>query len=1092
MTTPAELNAARLTQQLEINRQKLAVKSLQQQARTGARWSNITDEWNKSDESVKLTRKTLQNLNGQNEGLKNQPGYVTTKSKITQNIVETNVLSSELGEVRTTTQKNENSFEVTNNLPRNSAGSIVKNASIASVEDGRFTTPIAGNNFFFDDVEQEVKPVIDSLNKPSNATQSNLRVFEDQQLGDNKGSGSTSTVGGATPVVKLSQTQNRGVIGPNGGPTIVQSGGAGGAGGGSLARATDDDATTVTSNSVGTASQVVEGRVAVAAEFMKPIVAKPNKLAALASQTYSISIYIMNMDEYKQLLATDKKTLPTDQLIIQSGGAPVGQRNEFFDLDFYVEDLEIRCAIGTQETQSPHNVQTMKFNILEPQGITFLSRLSQACAAHENIENVNVNSQTFLMVIRFYGYDDQGNLISSDPASGDEQTSDPNALVEKFVPFQFSNITYQIKTEAVVYSVEATVPQTTVGYSTARGTIPFNFQLSAADVQTLFNGNTQLVDIQRQQVDTDDDEALEVAERTPPAKKVGLTDRTVTQGLATALNQHQRDIVEKKGYLIADEYVIELEDVAGLKDAKMKKQGTVDKKRTAFEKSSDPNQKLNQNKQALDVNSREYSITAGTQITQLIDQVMKNSTYITAQQTVAFDEVTGKRIENPPVKTVQWYKITQTATPIGYDRKRNDFAYKIKYFISRYQINTPRSPYFPPAMYRGAHKIFNYWFTGQNTEVIDFQIDVNSNYLQSIGKDGLNDESTTVVGDARFAEKKFFETAPNSSMQGGEGESTRPAAELASRLYDPADVAKSEITIVGDPDFITQSEIFYNNVTLGSFEADGSVNSNASEVLYEIRFNRVVDYDYATGLTPVFKENLSKSGITGETNIAQESIVFTGVEIFNYFKNGQFTQKLHGAIRTFDTAVDSPEQKKAQSNVVEEQPGLDAFGGAGETVRPTKKPAAPVGSRGSGEFLDPRGRKQAAPTGVNQVPDYISGSTRSSGPTPVNNTASKTVPYTSATVNNATTRRIAESGINGDVDYTGSTIDTDTDNWQPPVQPKPGSNTISDDAGTNSGFRGSLLKKKTQRSLERSNRRVKAGAKVVGGGGAGTNSSAFR
>ena len=1074
MTSPAELNAARLTQQLEINRQKLAVKSLQQQARTGARWSHIRDDWNKSDESVKLTRKTLTNLNGQNEGLKNQPGYVSTKVKLTQNITETNVLINDLDVVRSTTQRTENITEVTNNLPRDSAGSIVKNASIASVEDSRFTTPIVGDNLFFDDINQEVKPVVSSINKPTNARLSSLSGLENQALGDNKGSGSTSTVGGAQPVVKLSQTQNRGIVGSGGGSTPIN----GNATGGSLIQSTDDDATTVTPNSVGNASQVVEGRAAVAAEFMKPIVATPNKLAALASQTYSISIYIMNMDEYKQLLATDKKTLPTDQLIIQSGGAPVGQRNEFFDLDFYVEDLEIRCAIGTQETQSPHNVQTMKFNILEPQGITFLSRLSQViCSGCADAPK----------------YDDQGNLISSDPASGDEQTSDPNALVEKFIPFQFSNITYQIKTEAVVYSVEATVPQTTVGYSTARGTIPFNFQLSAADVQTLFNGNTQLVDIQRQQVDTDDDEALEVAERTPPAKKVGLTDRTVTQGLATALNQHQRDIVEKKGYLIADEYIIELEDVAGLKDAKMKKQGTVDKKRTAFEKSGDPNQKLNQKKQALDVNSREYSITAGTQITQLIDQVMKNSTYITAQQTVAFDEVTGKRIENPPVKTVQWYKITQTATPIGYDQKRNDFAYKIKYFISRYQINTPRSPYFPPAMYRGAHKIFNYWFTGQNTEVIDFQIDVNSNYLQSIGKDGLNDESTTVVGDARFAEKKFFETAPNSSMQGGEGESTRPAAELASRLYDPADVAKSEITIVGDPDFITQSEIFYNNVTLGSFEADGSVNSNASEVLYEIRFNRVVDYDYATGLTPVFKENLSKSGITGETNIAQESIVFTGVEIFNYFKNGQFTQKLHGAIRTFDTAVDSPEQKKAQSNVVEEQPGLDAFGGAGETVRPTKKPAAPVGSRGSGEFLDPRGRKQAAPTGVNQVPDYISGSTRSSGPTPVNNTASKTVPYTSATVNNATTRRIAESGINGDVDYTGGTIDTgQANNWQPPVQPKPGSNTISDDAGNNNGFRGSLLKKKTQRALERSNRRVKAGAKVVGGGGAGTNSSAFR
>jgi hypothetical protein len=993
---------------------------------------------------------------------------VSTKSKLIQNITETNVLINDLNVVKQTTIKNENTFDVTNNLPRDSAGTIVSNDAIAVENTGRFTTPIAGNNLFLDDTA--VKPVVASLNKPTNARLSSLSGLEDQQLGDAKGSGSTSTVGGANTVRKITTTQNQ--IG-------VQATGQ------DIQRATDDDSTTQVNNSVGNASQAVEGRVTVAAEFMEPIVATPNKLAKLASQTYSISIYIMNMDEYKQLLSTDKKTLPTQQLIIQSGGAPPDQRNPYFDLDFYIEDLEIRCAIGSQETQSPHNVQTMKFNILEPQGITFLSRLSQACAAHENIEDVNVNAQTFLMVIRFYGYDDQGNLVSNDPASGAESTSDPKALVEKFIPFQFANITYQLKTEAIVYSVEATVPQTTVGYSSARGTIPFNFQLSAADVQTLFNGNTQLVEVQRQQVDIDDDEALEVAERNPPAKKVGLTDRTVTQGLAEALNKHQRDIVAKKGYNIADEYVIELEDVAGLKDAKMKKQGTVDKKRTAMQKNSDPNQKLNQDKQALDVNSREYSISAGTQITQLIDQVLKNSTYVTAQQTVAFDEVTGERIENPPVKTVQWYKITQTATPIGYDQKRNDYAYRIKYFVSRYQINTPRSSYFPPAMYRGAHKIFNYWFTGLNTEVLDFSIDVNSNYLQSIGNDGLNDTQTkTVIGDARFAEKKFFEAAPNSSMQGGDGESTRPAAELASRLYDPADVAKNDITIVGDPDFITQSEIFYNNVTLGSFEADGSVNSNSSEVLYEVRFNRVVDYDYATGLAPVFKENFKKSGITGETNIAQESIVFTGIEIFSYFQNGQFTQKLHGAVRTFETAVDSPAQKKAQSNIVEkvEQPV------ARPSVRSTKKEPAPTYD----DAIQRRARglanaSQEGPTGVNRVPDYISGSSRSSGPTPVKNTSSKVSPtqnYDDSIVRN---QRIATLQ-NASTNYVDPIINKGS--WQPKVPPKPAATVVSDDAGNEKSE--TLLQKKNRRALERSRRRIAAGATVVGGQGGGTTSSAFR
>ena len=60
-----------------------------------------------------------------------------------------------------------------------------------------------------------------------------------------------------------------------------------------------------------------------------------------------------------------------------------------------------------------------------------------------------------------------------------------------------------------MYTIEATPTIMLVGYSTARGTIPFNFQLSAFDVQTLLNGDTEIQTTQRQITDTDDDEAME-------------------------------------------------------------------------------------------------------------------------------------------------------------------------------------------------------------------------------------------------------------------------------------------------------------------------------------------------------------------------------------------------------------------------------------------------------------------------------------------------------------------------------------------------------------------------------------------------------
>ena len=1059
MTTPAELNAARLTQQLEINKIKPIISDLEAETRNGKSWDEISTKWNDTNNRVNSTRGVLQNLKAQNSGLKNQPGYVRVESQLTVNITETNVMGGQLRTVQTTAYSNQNISNVRNNVAKTSSGAEVLNAQIASTETARFVSPIAGSREIFEN--GEVVPVVASQNHPTNARTPILSSSE--QLGDAKGSGAQSTVGGDR-VVRTTQQINAQANAPG---TIPVS----------------DDAQQTVNNSVGNASQAVEGRTVIAQEFLKPIIPSINKLSGLASQTYSLSIYIMNIEEYTALIGSDKKVLPTQQLIMQSGGAPFGQRNKHFDLDFYIENLQLDSVIGSQGTGSPHNVVGLKFEILEPQGITLLPRLTAAVKEHSGADET-VNCQNFLMVIRFYGYDEFGNLISNAQNNGGEITSDPNSLVEKFIPFQFNNITYKLTDKAITYSVDGIIPASSVGYSTARGSIPFNFQLTAPDVKTLLNGDTQL------------QAAEESAQGAPPpaAKKIGgLTGRTVTQGLTQALNEHQQQLVTAGSYGIADKYIIEIEEVAGLGDAKMKRQGATDNATAPMTTFSNPNEQKNQEKQFLDTQSKQYNITAGTQIVQLIDQVMKNSTYITAQQTVAFDEITNAKIQNPPVKTVQWYRITQIATPIGFDIKRNDYAYEIKYRISRYQINTPRSPYFPDTMYRGVHKLYEYWFTGQNTEVINFEIENNSNYLTSLGGDGLNNDTT---GDARYVEKKFFETAPDSSTQGGKGNSTRPAAQLASRLYDPADVSKSTIEIVGDPDWILQSELFYSASNLGAFEPDGSINANAGETLYEIRFNRVVDYDMATGLTPVYTQNLDQSQITGEKNLAQESIVFTCLEVTNYFKEGKFTQKLEGTVRTFDSAVNSPAEIAAEKNK-EEDPGLDAFGHAGPKVKKEENGTVrtsnvPVGSRGSGEYLDTRGT--ADNKGVNRRPgpDVITGVPTSSGLKPDSNNTNKSAIVPSKNYDDAIMRNQRIDTLqNSSTNYVDPIINKGK--HLPLVAPKPGSNTISDDAGTQTTPRSeSLFAKKNKRARERSQRAIANGATVVSSGGAGTNSSAFR
>jgi hypothetical protein len=1080
MTNPAELNAKRLTQQLEINKLKPIVSDLEAETGNGKSWNDISSDWNSAKSRVDTTRSTLQNLKGQNSGFKGQTGYVSTESQLTVNIVETNALGARLQTVQTTAYSNQNIIGVQNNITKNSAGEEVLNNQIGAIENSRFISPIIGNRQLLDDVTKEVTPVVASQNKPTNARVSTLSTTEDAQLGDVKGSGAESTVGGAIPVRNTVST-----------------------GAANLSQRIDDDATQKVNNSVGNASQTVEGRTEIAAEFLQTIVPTANPLAGLASQTYTISIYLMDKDEFKQFLFSDKKTLPTQQLLMSSGGAPIGQRNKYFDLDFYPENLEFKAMIGTQATGSPHNVVTMSFEVLEPQGITFLERLRQAVWDHTGDQSNTINAQNYLMVIRFFGYDEQGNLVTKQSkkqktgTGSEEETSDPNALVEKFIPFQIANINYKIATEAVNYNIKCVIPQLNVGYSTARGTIPFNFQLAASDVQSLLNGDSELAPITpivttratggppNQNTVVNDT----ITSEQQRAGKIGLKGRTVISGLADALNKHQQALCTgKNAFNFPDRYIIELEDVPGLKDAKMRMDGTVDKRRVDMQKSSDPNQKLNQKKQNFDADSRNYSVSAGTQIVQLIDQVMKNSTYVTAQQTIAFDEITNKEITNEAVKTVQWYKISQTATPIQWDDKRGDYNYEIKFKVSRYQINSPRSEYFPAAMYRGVHKLYEYWFTGKNTELLNFEIDVNTNYLQPIGNDGRN---KSVKGNARFAEKKFFQASAEESTQGGTGQSTMPAAQLASRLYGPADVAKCDFEIVGDPDWITQSEVFYSTSNLAPFEPDGSVNTGSSEVLAEIRFNRVIDYDLATGLTPVFKNNMAQSNITGETNLAEEALVFNIIEVRNMFKAGKFTQTLKGVARDFDTAIDSPAQKKAEKNKIERTPKqIQEEKDVTQNISP-RTSKLPVGSRGSGKFLDTRGTQSNATGtgGETRRPDYITGGTRPSGLKP----DTTLTPYSSTTVNNETTAKIAKQ-VDKSINYTDETMDTTANNWLPPVKPKPGSNTVSDDAGsTVDPWASSLLAKKNRLARERSKARIDAGAKVVGNTGGGTRASdAFR
>ena len=689
------------------------------------------------------------------------------------------------------------------------------------------------------------------------------------------------------------------------------------------------------------------GKVGIPQGLSAPIVTRPNPLSQFNGYNYSISIYILNIDDYRKIVQTQKKILlPTTQLIIQSGGIQetTQPRNQFFDVDFYIDNLKLVSLVGTQNSNRSHNTANLDFSVIEPTGVTFIQRLRKAVRAHvKQGTNTSEMGQNFLMIIRFYPPQGEinkgpgdgflqpkrsnygpflGNLTAAGIGSRmpyDDEKSDRDAIIEKWIPFTIVNITYRLAQSATEYRVSAVCPHVSVGYGTMRSTIPFDFELQSQDVATLLNGNTQV-----QQTNLPIIEERRDSQRGSPPN-ASRSVKTYVNGLAQALNQHQQYLIQEiaipgtstrkpQQQKIADQFEIRLAPVQGLQDAKLTPNKITEKDQTVTRPPATGAQALGQNV-GYDPKQRPWVIRAGTPIVQVIDMVLRNSTYITNQQDSVWNSHLQTWEPQSTGRTVMWYRIGVQLDPIGYDDKRGMMAYKYIYFVTPYQINNPRTPRYPENdKPRGVHKKYDYTFTGTNTEVIDFNFDVNLYYYTTFGKNTPANRSNLSVGDAATAviPQQNFAAKVNQESTGADDESNMMASQLANRLYSPLDVARSKLTILGDPDWIQQSEVFYNspppNTYYVPFMPDGSINTAASEILYEVKISTIDDYDLrpgeGTGLAKASNSTNSFYGVKSSTVVSPtETSIFAATICTSNFRQGQFTQEIEGIIRLFPSQM---------------------------------------------------------------------------------------------------------------------------------------------------------------------------------------------
>jgi hypothetical protein len=366
-------------------------------------------------------------------------------------------------------------------------------------------------------------------------------------------------------------------------------------------------------------------------------------------------------------------------------------------------------------------------------------------------------------------------------------------------------------------------------------------------------------------------------------------------GLSTALNEYQQTLVKQKKREIADQYAIEFEE--SLVNSTVKRPGAQDAT-TAPMQTPDSAAKLDPAINSVNKNARTWPVKAGTQIIKVIDDVMRNSSYITEQQnvevTTATDPVTGiqKETRNPKsTGNMQWYKISIRAEQIGYDTIIRDYAYKLTFIVTPYAIAQMISQYFPDSRYRGVHKSYQYWFTGANTQILGYEQNYNNAYrlfLSGIGPDAQQRVTTDFRDQNRYI---YMPTSPDQAT-GAKNYANEPSNNGASFLYDPSSLATVKLSIVGDPAWLQQGEVALG-VSAGTFNfnpfnADGAINYDSQAVMFNVAFNTPADYDLNTGIVDVNANN--------RRGQPQELYTYTAFECKSTFSKGVFKQELQGKL----------------------------------------------------------------------------------------------------------------------------------------------------------------------------------------------------
>jgi hypothetical protein len=579
--------------------------------------------------------------------------------------------------------------------------------------------------------------------------------------------------------------------------------------------------------------------------------------------------------------------------IVESGNGPKSRVTiDGGDWDFYFGDVEIESLIGYSRMSKGTNVTNITFDVIEPYSIGLFLQALQVATLKADPTAGNYANGAFVLMVEFVGHDDDGYSITIDNTT-------------RYIALRLTNVEIDVDTKGSRYKISA-IPWTeqalSDNYSKIKSDISFSFK--KAGPYTL-----------------------------------GELLKNSDEGLEKVVNIRNKELL-KDSKITPDEIEIVFpEGSTDLADTKFKFTANTGGA-TAGSKEQDviENNNVNRKNIKYDPNNRQFQFKQGTSMISIINEVMMHTEYC------------KKSLESKvqqPIGMIDWFKIETGFVPISPVQGTGRPAYKIQYRIVKYRAHSSRltHPNTKPdyaSLLSNVSKEYNYIYTGKNTEVLNFNINLKLAFFTTTFADRNKIDPSTVyrsqlssAGQDQSDTNPYTKKDPSEFVDGQDPGNPRPITgssidrrsgigggptdddlSLLARsfqenlLNSSEEMLQADIDIMGDPYYIVSSGTAnYSMSNTGSFNvtSNGEVDYQNGEVHVIFNFRTPIDIDPDTGLADFGKTEIAK-GFSG---------LYQLVSVTNSFKAGKFTQTLHAfRLPNQSKSAEGPAVDKPQSDYV--------------------------------------------------------------------------------------------------------------------------------------------------------------------------------